>query len=45
MDNLEKFRSRRNNVFVGILIFLAFKSGIQFLWQGEISVTRGTSAN
>ena len=39
MDNLQKFRSRSNKVFVGILIFLAFSElGIEYLWQGEISV-------
>ena len=31
VDKLQKFRSQRNKVFVGILIFLAFsKSGIQY---------------
>ena len=39
MNNLHKFRSRRNDNFVAILIFLLFsKSGIQCLWQGKISV-------
>ena len=39
VDNLQKFRSRRNKIFVCILIFLAFsKSDIQNLWQGEISI-------
>ena len=38
MDNLQKFCSRRNKFFTVILIFLVFrKSGIQYLWQGEIS--------
>ena len=38
VDNLQKFCSRHNNIFVGILIFLVLsKSGIQYLWQGEIS--------
>ena len=41
MDNLEKFRSRRNKIFVGILIFPVFSElGIQYLWQGEISVCK-----
>ena len=41
VDNLQKFRSRRNKVFVGILIFLVFSElGIQYLWQGEISVCK-----
>ena len=41
MDNLQKFRSRRNEIFVGILFFLVFsKSDIQYLWQGEISVCK-----
>ena len=41
VDNLQKFRSRRNKIFVGILFFLVFsKSGIQYLWQGEISVCK-----
>ena len=39
VDNLLKFRSRRNKIFVGLLFFLDFsESGIQYLWQGEISV-------
>ena len=38
MDNLQKFRSRRNEIFLDILIILVFsKSGIQYMWQGEIS--------
>ena len=41
MDNLKKFWSWRSKIFVGILIFLVFsKSGIQCLWQGEISVCK-----
>ena len=41
VDNLHKFRSRCNKIFVGILIFLVFsKSGIQCLWQGEISACK-----
>ena len=42
MDNLQKFRSRSNIVFVGILIFLVFfsKSAIQVFWQGEVSVCK-----
>ena len=39
-----KFRSWRNKIFLGILIFLVFlvfsKSGIQYLWYGEISVSK-----
>ena len=38
---LEKFRTRRSKVFVGISKFLVFsKSRIQDLWQGEISVSK-----
>ena len=38
---LEKFRSRRSKVFVGILKFLVFsKSRIQDFWQGKISVSK-----
>ena len=34
----QKFHSRRNETFVGILIFLVFfKSCISYLWQAEIS--------
>ena len=41
VDNLQKFCSRHNNIFAGILIFLVFsKSGIQYLWQGEISACK-----
>ena len=41
MDRLQKFRSRRNKNFVGILIFLVFsESNIQYLWQGEINVCK-----
>ena len=41
MDNFQKFRSSRIKNFVGILIFLVFsESGIQYLWQGEISVCK-----
>ena len=41
MDNLKKFWSWRSKIFVGILIFLVFsKSGIQCLWQGEISACK-----
>ena len=41
VDNLQKFRSQRNKIFVGILFFLFFsKSGFQYLWQGEISVCK-----
>ena len=41
MNNLQKFRSRRNKYFVGILIFLFFsESGIQYLWEGEINVCK-----
>ena len=39
VDNLQKFRSRRNKMFVGILIFLVFsESDIQYLC--EISVCK-----
>ena len=40
MDNLQKFRSCSYKVFVGIFMFLGFfsKSGIQYLWQGKVSV-------
>ena len=38
MDNLQKFRLRRNEISVSILIFSVFsKSVIQYLWQGENS--------
>ena len=41
MHNLQKFRNRRNKTFVDILIFLVFsKSGLQYLWQGEISACK-----
>ena len=41
MDNLKKFSSLCSNVFVGILIILVFsKSGIQCMWQVEISVCK-----
>ena len=37
MKNLNKFRRRRNKVFVGILIFLFLpKSGIQYLCKGKL---------
>ena len=40
-DNSQKFRGRRNNFFVNILIYLVFfKLGIQYLWEGEISVCK-----
>ena len=40
VDRLQKFCSLRNKIFVRILIFLVFfsKSGIQYLWQKEISI-------
>ena len=39
MDNLQKFHSQRNKFFVGIFIIQVFsKSGIQYMWQGEIIV-------
>ena len=38
VDNLQKFRSGRNKIFVCMLIFPVFsKFGIQYLWQGEIN--------
>ena len=41
VDSLQKFRSRRDKMLVCILIFLVFsKSGIQYLWQGEISICK-----
>ena len=42
VDNLQKFCSRSNKIFVGTLIFLVFfsKSGIQYFWQGKISVCK-----
>ena len=41
MDNLQKFCSRRNKVFAVFLIFLVFfKSGVQYLWQREISACK-----
>ena len=42
VDRLQKFCSLRNKIFVRILIFLVFfsKSGIQYLWQGEISICK-----
>ena len=41
VDNLQKFRRRRNKIFVIIFFFLVFsKSDIQYLWQGEISVCK-----
>ena len=41
MDNLLKFLSRRNEVSVGILILAVFSmSGIQYLWQREVSVCK-----
>ena len=41
MDNLKKFWSWHSKIFVGILIFLVFsKSGIQYLWQEEISACK-----
>ena len=39
VNNLEKFCSRRDKIFVGILFFLVF-SGIQYLRQGEISICK-----
>ena len=40
-DNMQRFRSRRNKIFLGIFIFRAFsKSDIQYLWQGEVSVCK-----
>ena len=39
VDSLQKLRSRRDKMFVCILIFLVFsKSGIQYLWQGELTL-------
>ena len=40
MDNLLKISSRRSNIFVGILFLVFSKSGIQYLWQKEISVCK-----
>ena len=41
VDNFQKFCSRHNKIFSDILIFLVFsKSGIQYLWQGEISACK-----
>ena len=41
MDNLQRFGSLRNKCFVDISIILVFfKSGIQYMWQGEISVCK-----
>ena len=41
MDNLRKFRRRRNKIYEGLLIFLVFsKSDIQYMWQGEISICK-----
>ena len=41
MDNLQKFCSRHSKIVVGILIFIVIsESGIQFLRQGEISVSK-----
>ena len=41
MDNLQKFGSRHYKIFGWTLIFLAFcKSGIQYLWQGEIGICK-----
>ena len=41
VDNFQKFCSRHNKIFPDILIFLVFsKSGIQYLWQGEISACK-----
>ena len=41
VDDLQKFCRGLNKIFVGILIFLVFsKSGIQYLWQGKISVCK-----
>ena len=40
VDNLQKFYSWRNKIFASMLIFIVFsKSGIQYLWQGEISAS------
>ena len=39
VDNLQKFRSQRDEIFLCILIFLVFaQSDIPYLWQGEISM-------
>ena len=41
VDNLQKFCSRRNKPFAGILILLVFsKSGIQYLRQRKISACK-----
>ena len=38
-DNLPKFLSQHNKIFVSILIILVFsKSGVQYMWQRKISV-------
>ena len=38
-DNLPKFLSQDNKIFVSILIILVFsKSGVQYMWQRKISV-------
>ena len=40
VNNLLKFCSRLSKILVGILIIPVFsESGIQYLWQEEISVT------
>ena len=41
VDNFRKFGTRCTKVFVDRLMFLDFsKSGMQYLWQGEISVCK-----
>ena len=42
MIKLQKCHSWHNKVFMGIVISLVFfsKSGIPYLWQGEISVCK-----
>ena len=41
VDNFQNFCSQCNKIFDGILIFLVVSnSGIQHLWQGEISACK-----